>query len=137
MNARVRKTLRVARVRTVQHNLAAISALKAQQRVDALDASIGKLVSLRDAMGAGAGPTNGAMLASTGEIAMRLDQARASVELSAEAARQRAAACHDVRLVARRHQESADRLTEKAVRAAVRDAERKQPRAVRRPRNEE
>ena len=126
MNARVRKTLRFARVRTLQHNLAALAAHRAASQVDALESSIGKLVSLRDAMRPPEGIITGATLASTGEIAMRLDQARASVAVSAANARQRAAICHEARLAARRQQESADRLTEKATKAAERQIERKQ-----------
>ena len=126
MTPRVRKAERFARVRTLQHNLAAVTAHRAASQVDALEASIGKLVSLRDAMRPPEGIISGATLASTGEIAMRLDQARASVTVSAISARQRAAACHEARMMARRLQESADRLTEKATRAAERQAERKQ-----------
>ena len=126
MNPRVRKAQRFARVRTLQHNLAALTAHRAASQVDALEASIGKLVSLRDAMRPAEGIISGATLASTAEIAMRLDQARASVAATAVSARQRAAACHEARLMARRLQESADRLTEKATRAAERQAERKQ-----------
>jgi hypothetical protein len=126
MNPRVRKTQRFARVRTLQHNRAALAAHREASQVDALEASIGKLVSLRDAMRPAEGIISGATLASTGEIAMRLDQARASVAAPAVSARQRAAACHEARMMARRLQESADRLTEKATKAAERQAERKQ-----------
>lgn len=126
MNPRVRKAQRFARVRTLQHNLAAVTAHRAASKVDALEASIGKLVALRDAMRPAEGLISGATLASTGEIAMRLDQARASVAATAVSARERAAACHEARLMARRLQESADRLTEKATKAARREAERKQ-----------
>lgn len=126
MNPRVRKAQRFARVRTLQHNLAALTAHRAASQVDALEASIGKLVSLRDAMRPTEGTISGATLASTAEIAMRLDQARASVAATAASARQRAAICHEARLAARRQQESADRLTEKTTKAAERQAERKQ-----------
>ena len=126
MSPRVRKAQRFARVRTLQHNLAAVTAHRAASQVDALEASIGKLVSLRDAMRPAEGVISGAALASTGEITMRLDQARASVAASAVSARQRAAACQEARMIARRMQESADRLTEKATQAAERQAERKQ-----------
>lgn len=126
MNPLVRKTLRFARVRTLQHNLAALAAHRAASQVDALENSIGKLVSLRDAMRPPEGIITGATLASTGEIAMRLDQARASVAVSAVNARQRAAVFHEARLAARRRQESADRLTDKSAKAAERQAERKQ-----------
>lgn len=125
MNAAIRKTQRFARVRTLQHNLAAVAAHKAVQQVEALEASIGKLVSLRDSMCAPPGLASGAALAATGEIAMRLDQARATVAASAAGARARAVAFQEARLAARVKQESADRLTGKAIKAAEQHAERK------------
>lgn len=125
MNAKVRKTLRFARVRALQHNLAAVAAHKAARQVEALEANIGKLVSLRDGMRPSEGCISAAALASTGEIAMRLDQARASVEITAANARQRAAAFQAARLAARQRQECADRLTQRAVKAAEREIERK------------
>lgn len=56
---------------------------------------------------------------------MRLDQARATVAASAAGARARALTFHEARLAARMKQETADRLTEKAVKAAEHRAERK------------
>ena len=138
MKPQVRKAQRLMRVRTVQHNLAAVATHKARQQVEALEASIGKLVAIRDAMQPSAGGTTGAMLASSGEIAMRLDQARASVMQSADGARRRAEICREAQLAARQNQETADRLTEKAVKAVERAAERKQLlRGAPRKRNQE
>lgn len=125
MKSRLAKAKRFARVRTLQHNLAAVTAMRARQQVEALEASIDKLVSLRDALQPAPGPTNAAMLASSGEIAMRLDQARANVAVSVEGARHRAGLAQDARLAARRQQESADRLTDKARRAIEKQIERK------------
>lgn len=138
MNAAVRKFQRVARVRTLQHNLAAVAAHKAAKQVEALEASIGKLVSLRDGMRPAPGLATGAALAATGEIAMRLDQARATVAASAAGARARALTYHEARLAARMKQESADRLTDKAIKAAERRVERKlAARALPRKRSQE
>lgn len=138
MKAQVRKAKRLMRVRTVQHNLAAVAAHKAQQQVESLEASIAKLVSLRDSMQPSAGATTGAQLAASGEIATRLDQARATVMYSAEGARRRAEAYRDAQLLARRNQETADRLTGKATKAADRAVERKQMlRGAPRKRNQE
>lgn len=138
MNAKVRKTLRFARVRALQHNLAAVAALKAARHVEALDANIGKLVSLRDAMRPPEGIISAAALASTGEIAMRLDDARATVAATAVGARERAEALRAVRLAARQRQECADRLTEKAAKAAELEIERKRLRtSPARKRNQE
>lgn len=125
MNAAVRKSQRFARVRALQHNLAAVAAHKAVKQVEALEASIGKLVSLRDGMRAPPGSATGASLAATGEIAMRLDQARATVAASAAGARARALSFQEARLAARMKQETADRLTGKAIKAAEQHAERK------------
>lgn len=125
MNAAVRKSLRFARVRAVQHNLAAVAAHKAAKQVEALEASIGKLVSLRDGMCAAPGAASGAALAATGEIAMRLDQARATVAVSAANARIRAIGFQEARLAARLKQETADKLTGKAIKAAEQQVERK------------
>lgn len=138
MNAAVRKSLRFARVRAVQHNLAAVAAHKAAKQVEALEASIGKLVSLRDGMRAAPGVVTGASLAATGEIAMRLEQARATVAVSAASARARALGFQEARLAARMKQESADRLTDKAIKAAERQVERKlAARGLPRKRNQE
>ena len=125
MNAAVRKTQRFARVRALQHNLAAVAAHKAVKQVEALEASICKLVSLRDGMRAPPGQATGAALAATGEIAMRLDPARATVAASAAGARARAQSFQEARLAARMKQETADRLTGKAIKAAEQQAERK------------
>jgi len=138
VNAAVRKSQRFARVRAVQHNLAAVAAHKAARQVEALEASIGKLVSLRDGMRAAPGTVSGGSLAATGEIAMRLDQARATVAASAANARVRALDFQQARLAARMKQESADRLTGKAIKAAEKQVERKlAARGLPRKRNQE
>ncbi len=138
MNAAVRKSQRFARVRAVQHNLAAVAAHQAARQVEALEASIGKLVSLRDGMRPAPGGVSGAALAATGEIAMRLDQARATVALSAAKARARALGFQEAQLAARMKQESADRLAGKAIKAAEKQVERKlAARGLPRKRNQE
>lgn len=138
MNAAVRKSQRLARVRAVQHNLAALAAHKAARQVEALEASIGKLVALRDGMRAAPGAVSGGSLAATGEIAMRLDQARATVAVSAANARIRALGFQEARVAARMKQESADRLTGKAIKAAEKQVERKlATRGLPRKRNQE
>jgi len=127
MSPRFRQLARFARVRTIQHNLAAVAAAQAQRQVEALEASIGKLVGLRDGMSAPGGVIPAAMLASTGEIMTRLDQARETVARSAAGARVQASLREAARLAARRNQESAERLTDKAAKAAEAIAERKRP----------
>jgi hypothetical protein len=71
------------------------------------------------------GVASGAALAASGEIAMRLDQARATVAVSAASARARAATVEQARMRARMKQETADRLADRAVRAADELFERK------------
>ncbi len=125
MKRAVAKTLRFARVRALQHNLAAVATSKANQQVAALEASMTKLVSLRDGMSPTPGVATGAALAASGEIAMRLDQARATVAVSAASARARAATIRQAQMRARMKQETADRLADRAVRAADELFERK------------
>ena len=76
------------------------------------------------------GLSSGAALASVGEIAMRLDLAREGLAKTLNGARDEAAIAKDARLAARRKQESAKRLGEKAAAEASRKAEKKQAHAV-------
>jgi hypothetical protein len=127
MTSRLRQRARIVRVRTIQHGLAAAVAEQAQRRVADLEESAARLADLRDGFGAGAGTLVGSSLASRGEIAMRLDLAREGLVRSIGTARVRAEICKDARIAAHRDQESAERLTERAVRDAARRAEKKQP----------
>ena len=126
MSARVRQCARLARVRTIQHTLAAASASRAARQVEALEASSDKLASLRIGFGAEQGETSGSALASLGEIAMRLDVAREGLKASIAGARRKATLCKEARMAARRDQESAERLTEKAAIEESRKAEKQQ-----------
>lgn len=131
MNQRVRQCARLARVRTIQHGLAAAVAERAVRQVESLETSAGKLALLRSGFGTEEGMVSGAALASLGEIAMRLDVAREGLTRSLQRARAQATVCRDKRIVARRDQESADRLTGNAAREAARRADRKHmPRSV-------
>lgn len=127
MNSRVRQCTRLVRVRGIQHDLAAAVAARAVRQVETLESSDSKLAMLRDGFGVEQGTMSGAVLASLGEIAMRLDVAREGLGKSITGARAQADACKAARLVARRNQESAERLTGKAITQAVRRSERKQP----------
>lgn len=127
MNARVRQCTRLVRVRGIQHDLAAAVTARAVRQVETLEQSDGKLAQLRDGFGAEEGMISGAMLASLCEIATRLDVARETLGRSITGARAQADACKAARLIARRNQESAERLTQKATAQAVRRSERKQP----------
>lgn len=126
MTRRVRQCARLVRVRTIQHNIAAVSASRAARQVEALEASSHKLASLRIGFGAEPGQTSGSALASLGELAMRLDVAREGLKASIVGARRRASLCREVRMAAQRDQESAERLTEKAAIEESRKAEKQQ-----------
>ena len=71
------------------------------------------------------GFTSGDSLARTGELAMRLDEARQGLIRSLDTARSVAAARENFRLAARRDQESAEKLEKTAIGAAERLAERR------------
>ena len=125
MSRLVRQRARIARVRAVQHNLAAGKAVRAFEELRGLESSSDRLATLRGGLEAGEGGTNGAMLAALGELAMRIDQARVGLVKTIDGARAQAAAVEMKRLAARRNQESAERLQQRAAQAEARLAERK------------
>lgn len=123
---------RIARVRRLQHNLAAASAAEAASRVQMLEMNQTRLAAMRSELRAGAGIGDGAALARIGELAMRLDGARLGLGRSIDQAKMLAAARESARLAARRDQESADKLHQAAHSAAADLADRKaQARGVR------
>ncbi len=125
MNAIVQQRARLARVRRIQHGLAASVAAAAADRVQLLEMNQERLRRMRSELQPIAGPTDGAALARMGELGMRLDGARLSLGLTIDSARSAAAAREAERRVARRDQESAERLEQAAVRAAEDMAERR------------
>lgn len=133
MSTRFRQYARIARVRRVQHDLASAAAAKAAGEAQMLETSAERLGQLRDALRVGAGETSGATLASLGELAMRLDKAKAGLSTAISGARATADAREAVRLAARRDQESVEKLGGKAAATAARLAERRMT-ALRRPR---
>lgn len=133
MSAMLRQRSRMVRVRRIQHGLAASAAAQASGQVELLENSAEQLARLRDGIGADGGVTNGNALATRGELAMRLDAARAGLQAPIARARSASAAQEQLRLAARRDQESAEKLQQRAASAAARLAERRAP-APRRPR---
>jgi hypothetical protein len=131
--AGIRQRARIVRVRRVQHDLAAAAAAKATAELRALENSEERLKQIRHGLGAGEGQLFGSALASLGELAMRLDQAREGLGRSITGAKVQVATREGVRLAARRDQESAEKLEERAVAAARRADERKRS-ATRAPR---
>jgi hypothetical protein len=117
-----RQRVRIARVRKIQHDLAAAKASRAQGEVRSLEMSAEQLRRIRNGIGADQGTTSGAALAGLGELALRLDDAREGLGKSLVNARAVAGTREDERLAAYRDQESADRLKERAAQAEARIA---------------
>ena len=132
MNGLVRQRARLARVRKIQHGLAATVAAAAAERVQLLETSRERLRQMRAELRPIEGATSGAALARMGELAMRLDSARFGLAPSIDAARSAASAKEQARVRARQDQESAERLEHAAARAAADMAERRVNKAGRR-----
>ena len=125
MTALLGQRQRIVKVRRIQHTLAASAAAAAAGRVRNLELSRARLLQMRAELKPVAGPTSGQALAQMGELAMRLDSARLGLGPTIESARSAAATREAERLVARRDQESAEKLEDVAFRAAEELAEQK------------
>jgi hypothetical protein len=132
VSAAVKQRARIARVRRLQHGLAATSSAEAAGQLRNLEISNERLARMRGELGAAEGMTSGAWLACAGELAMRLDAARLGLSTSIDAARANAASREQLRLHARRDQESAERLEQAAASAVAQLAERRTNKAGRR-----
>ena len=120
----LRQRARIARVRGIQHSLAALAAAKASGHVVTLESNQQRLKQMGEALTAPPGPSTGATLASRGELAMRLDAARHGLGQSIDVARAAASLRERARLGARRDQESAEKLEKKAASAVARNADK-------------
>jgi hypothetical protein len=125
MNGLVRQRARLARVRRIQHGLAATVAAQAAGRVQMLETSRERLRQMRSELRPVEGPTTGAAMARMGELAMRLDSARYNLGPTIDSARSAAAARETERRAARRDQESAEKLEAAALRVAEEMAEQR------------
>ena len=125
MNGLVRQRARLARVRKIQHGLAATVAAAAAERVQLLETSRERLRQMRAELRPIEGATSGAALARMGELAMRLDYARLGLAPTIASARDAAALRETERRAARRDQESAEKLRAAAIRAAEEAAEQR------------
>ena len=125
MNGLVRQRARLARVRRIQHGLAATVAAQAAGRVQMLETSRERLRQMRSELRPAEGPTTGAAMARMGELAMRLDSARHNLGPTIDSARSAAAARETERRAARRDQESAEKLEAAALRVAEELAEQR------------
>ena len=117
MKAAVKQRARIARVRRLQHGLAASSAAAAAAQVRTLEGNASRLAQMRGDLEPNEGTTSGAWLSSAGELAMRLDAARIGLTPTIDAARSAAQAKEQVRVAARQSQESAERLEQAAANA--------------------
>ena len=127
---------RIARVRRIQHGLAASIAAKAAGHVHMLETNDQKLAQMREALVAGEGRTTGAALAGLGELAGRIESARHGLGATIAGARDLAEQRERARLGARLDQESAEKLERRAAQAAGQDADRRMAARFRpRPRN--
>ena len=125
---------RIARVRRIQHNLAAAAAAKANGHVQALELNSRRLKQIREGLAAEPGLTSGASLASRGELAVRLESARDGLGRTINGARAAARLREAERLGARRDQDGAEKLERRAWQAAVTAADQRAA-ARFRPRN--
>ena len=125
MTGGVSRRARLARVRRIEHLHAAAEAVAADAQVASLEASSERLRALRGGLIGDVGPTSGARLGHTHELAMRLDVARAGLFDAITGARLTAGACAEARLEARRNQESAEKLEARAAAELARLGERR------------
>lgn len=121
----IRQRARIARVRRIQHDLAALAAAKAVGHVQMLETNRQRLSVMREGLAAEPGLTSGSALSSRGELAMRLEAARDGLGKTIDGARAAASSRERTRIGARRDQESADKLQQKAASAAARTEDRR------------
>ena len=116
---------RIARVRRIQHGMAALAATRAQDHVSALENNEQRLQQMRHALAAGTGASLGADLASRCELAMRLELAQQGLAKTIVGAKKTVALREQARMGARRDQESAEQLEARAASAAARKQDRR------------
>ena len=125
MSSLVHRRERIARVRRVEHVHASAAAAAAEQQLRALEQSAQRLMELRVSLSAGAGMTYADTLSAQGELAYRLDMARFGLSDSIANARATHAVKEEERIEARKRQESAEKLGERAAVDAEHRAERR------------
>lgn len=124
MKAKAVTRARIARVRRIQHSLAAAAAAQAEHHAAMLEGSAERLAEIRNSLDASEGLGLGATLARLGELAVRLDDARHGLTDALVSARAAAAQQAQARLEARRRQESAAKLEQRAADALAAFLER-------------
>ena len=119
----VAQRARIARVRRLQHDLAAAAAAKANGHLQNLELNNHRLKQIREGLSAEPGLTTGASLASRGELAGRLEGARNGLGRTIEGARAAVRLREHERLGARRNQEGAEKLEQRAWQAEAKAAD--------------
>jgi hypothetical protein len=115
MKAATQTRARIARIRRVQHVQAAAVAARADAHAEALELSADRLAQLRMSLTPSTGMVNGASLSQSAELAMRLDDARNGLKDAMVSARANAEHHASLRMEARRQQEAAEKLKDRAV----------------------
>lgn len=123
MTSLAHRRARIARVRQVQHLAAVGAAAIAEGRLAQLEASESRLAALRATLVGAPGASSGATLSQAGELAARLEQARAGLVPQIVSAREAVELRGAERLTAHIAREGADRLQVRAVAAMQREIE--------------
>jgi hypothetical protein len=121
----VKRRERIARVRRVQHTQAAALSAAAEMQLSNLESSEQRLTSIRASLSWELGDFSAATLASRAELGLRLDEARFGLIDAIAGARATFEAREAERIEARKNQESAEKLGERAAAEAARAAERR------------
>lgn len=114
MNAPSQRRARIARVRTLEHRLAAARHVGAQREAQALAAIARRLATLNAGVGVGSGVVLGQSLSAISELSTRLGKAEASLAAPIRQAETHRAATDANRIAAHRKEQSALRLADKA-----------------------
>jgi hypothetical protein len=114
MSNLVQRRDRIARVRRIEHVLAAGAVAETEAQLESLQESAERVLNLRLTLTAGVGSTDAWALAAQGELAHRLDIARFGLSDAIATARATLEVRNAERIEARIRQESADKLRERA-----------------------
>lgn len=123
MSRLVARRGRLLRVRHVQHVLAAADAVQARDHAAQIEGNARRLATVRTELFGEPGPTTGAALATHRELAGRLEQAGRQLDGALYDAKRRIDQSDARRIAADREREIAERLKDKARRAADMRAE--------------
>jgi len=123
MSRLVARRGRLLRVRHVQHMQAVTDTVQARDVAAQIEGNAHRLASVRMELFGEPGPTSGAVLASHRELAGRLEQAGRQLDGALYNAQRRIDESEALRIVADREREIAERLKDKARRAADTRAE--------------